>query len=490
MNNLLSYPGRLKHETSWFHAGAFDRRSLYKADWADELIQAYFEHPHASPITLLDHLAQFDNAFLRLPDGRWYVSWHGIAIPPMASRAEGVEKIHELITLGHVKGIPATHLSDNTQARNFSRTVEAAGLTISIPNDDRQGIGKFRKYEIEKHPIQELINYVIEKINEHSSLVASALNHGIDCDEKGVFFFKDPNGEQWLTEAPPLPADASMIKARDGWEIYWQGDDEPIRVSSKHNTGMTHIARLLEQTGVLVPSGLLANDILRSRLAGRPPYQKLFSKTYRRPRVTRGSLTAGKVEEAVCDAMGLQRGKGWYEATHMITSESPLASYIGTGYVDLTTEGLEGVLNLLYKRRAEFALPECGIKARVPAELQSLVDRVDKAVKYVRQYEGLLDQVEMHSSNSRPKVRMAISDAKMELRQNGALSLVKYLDENLTTGKLCTHNGSLLWDVRGLTDFPNPVELAIDHTHYKRKKLENRSDKKSTGSFRQNLQKR
>jgi hypothetical protein len=100
------------------------------------------------------------------------------------------------------------------------------------------------------------------------------------------------------------------------------------------------------------------------------------------------------------------------------------------------------------------------------------VKDIERAVKYVERYEGLAAQIEPESRAAAENVQKAISCAADYFWKIGETSLGKYFEKHIKTGKLCSHNGPWLWEVRGLPpNFPDVVDLARDHMYMKLRKL-------------------
>lgn len=456
-------------------------------DWADEVL--YHHYCEKLPIhdSVLAHLEKADNAFLQLPDRRWYIKFRGKSLPSLSDNLGGLRCIHNLIKSNHLGTIvvrPAgqpicvfmptsTSLTEQQQRRSFSRAVQNSDLrsctlksfaAMRSNQSHTEAKDGARVVESRSYPEAKQMMRAISKIAIHDRKVASLLNSAVRTDELGVWSFVD-HEHNWVTEIEQISYDATLEKTPAGWQVVIPLSEESIEIAG-HTKGMEYIARLLQLTGMAIPVALLTNRILLESILDRPPYQKLFKATqHRLVRAERFDTDPGTRQfiAAVESATGARVRS--YEVTHAITNESPLAKYIPNGLVSLTPEGLNGVLYLLRKRLAAETMDGFEIP-----ELATLVRDIDRAVKYVTRYEALAAQIEPESRAAADKVQKAVSSAVDNCWHIGENSLGKYFDEHIKTGKLCSHEGPWLWDVRGLGNFPDLIELASDHMYMKLRK--------------------
>lgn len=454
-------------------------------DWANEVLNFHYCQELMVQDSVAKHLVSLDNAFVQLPDRRWHIKYQGEAIPPLADKG-GLSCIYSLIQKNHLDRIvvrdeernpyclfmpTSSALGDPRKERNHLRLLERNNLNARCPiktfdaargNQGDDG-GQQRVVNGRSNPEDKQIARAIAEIGSHNSRIAHALNAAIAPDSNGVLSFKDPNGADWVTEIPQLPGDALLEKTQSGWRVRIPLTDETIEVPPDREKGMFYIARLLQQTGTSVPVGLMANSHLLNSLVDRPPYQKLFKRTLQRlVKLTDNEFDPGT--RAIIDAVQIARGyrSKYYEITHVIPKDSPLAKFMRCGLVSLTPDGLGGILHLLKKQLAASTLDG----SKTP-ELLSLVDHMDRSVKYVTRYEGLASEIEPESNAARDKVQKAIASAIQHLWDIGEQSLCAHLEKYINTGKLCSYNGPWLWEVRGISQFPDVIELARDHIYMK-----------------------
>lgn len=464
-------------------------------DWANVVLDFHYCKALTVQDSVTRYLERLDNAFLQLPDRRWYIKYQGEAIPPLADKFGGLSCINALIRDNHLGTIvvrekgedphfifmpTSSALSDKQRLRNFHtldfKELKACGLKRfdAIRGNQSYDSGKSddKVVDSRSNPERKQISRAIRKIATQNSRIAGALDAAISVDSAGVLSFKEQSGSDWATDIKQLPYDALMEKTPSGWRVRTPLSEEPVEIPGNREKGMGYIARTLQLTGVAVPVGLLANSVLLDALNDRPPYQKLFKRTYQRLIRLDNHFDCDEGTRTIIAAVTSARGYGskYYEVTHEITPNSLLAKYMPTGLVSLTPEGLGGVLYLLKKCLAAATIE--GTKTR---ELVDLVNDMDRAVAYVTRYESLASEIEPESNAASDKVQKAIASAIDQFWKTGEQSLGKYFDNHIKTGKLCSHNGPWLWEVKGLApQFPDVVELAKDHIYMKFRRLARR----------------
>jgi hypothetical protein len=461
-------------------------------DWANDVLY----HRYCEELPLQDGVEKFldqhSNIFVQLPDRRWHIKYQGESIVPLPDKLSGLRCIHALIRNNHLgtqvfqerggnpygvfmpvsSAISQQHQRHQVALKREQGEVKAQGVKTfaAMRGNPTQEVGNdsHKLVDSRSNPEVERITRALKAIGEYNTRIAGVLNRAISHDQTGVLSFT--THETWVTDIPTLPYDAVLEKIPTGWRIEVPYSREPIEVPANRETGMGYVARILQLNGVAVPSGLMANGMLLKALMDRPPYQKLFKRASQ-PRVVRLNnrvefdFGTRQIIEAVAAATG-DRSR-YFEITHLIARDSPLARYIPTGYISLTPEGLSGVLHLLQK-----SLASSTMSGARPVELVNLVRDVSRAIEYVKRYEGLAAEVETASIAAADKVQKAIAAAIDQLWAIGENSIAKYFDEHIKTGKLCSHNGPWLWDVRGIpTNFPDIIELAQDHIYMKKRKL-------------------
>src|ERR1700727_1132684 len=201
-------------------------------DWANEVLNFHYCQELVIQESVAKHLIGLNNAFVQLPDRRWYIKYQGEGIPPLADKG-GLGCIYSLIHQNHLNRIvvkdderkpyclfmpTSSGMSDPRKESSHSRLLERNNLNkhCTIKSFDAVRGNQADDSCSEKvasgrsNPEDKQISRAIDEIASHNSRIAHALNAAILTDSQGVLSFKDPNGNDWTTEIPQLRGDALL----------------------------------------------------------------------------------------------------------------------------------------------------------------------------------------------------------------------------------------------------------------------------------------
>ena len=231
---------------------------------------------------------------------------------------------------------------------------------------------------------------------------------------------------------------------------------------------LRYLARILMCGNLPIPSALLEDGALLQDFQARPPYREYFRRTFRKHRIYAGINDSGETAQAICRVMGLKAGQ-FFTAYDEIARDSPLhlICRVPVGPVTLLPNGVRGVQAVLAKQRF--------LMGTTTAQFKEIEQHLGGGLKWVLRYPHLLQQIETESTRARPVISMGLRRLREKLMlmprhwTTPYDELARYIKEQIHLGKLCRYSGNVRWNVEGVAQIPDPLELAIDHMAFKRR---------------------
>jgi hypothetical protein len=462
----------------------------YKRDWADTLIDRSFTwmpEEDTAPLWLEKGTEGSDFALFQLPapDDRWVVKHAGKILEPFTNRLEGWPELHELMSHGHLLDRTTFAQPSNIlRAAELIRTVyerdnetasealyySATGARLIAPDNTGKGEHDYWKTcaDDASKQLRDRLDRVLNAIKRKSKWAAAGIKKAIYFKD-GQFLFKDSG--KWMTALDEIPHDATMILRGEKWEVNFPDCGETLIIPD--GVAIRAIARLLMCHNSACPSALLSNGELLNEFLGRPRHHKYFDAIHRNPKVECGNASNNEVERAVCEAMRYK--EGWsYRADHVISEGSELHTVcqLPTALVTLRrADALEGIVTLLKQQQAKLFF------CRPPSpQFSQILSDIEAGVKFARKQENLLQQVQPKSEDVTPNIQKAIHRLQSALRDMGDWTtrydvLADHFAEYIRGGIVFQYTGPYRWKIGGLSQTPDVMDLAEDHTAYKRRKI-------------------
>lgn len=463
----------------------------YQRDWADTVLnRTYFWTPDdegTAPLWLEKVTEDSDFALFQLPapDGRWVVKCTGKILEPFKNSLDGWAELHELMEHGYLLHHAVSTADDLTLLKSaelirplYTRDNKSAGDAIHCSvtgarlNAGTKADGKEDRWKScaddASKQLRDRLDRVLTEIKKQDVRAASAIKKAIHFKD-GQFLFSD--SAKWKTTINDIPYDASMILSGKKWEVTFPDCDESLFVAD--GVAMRAIARLLMCNSSACPSALLSDGELLTEFLSRPRHHKYFEATHRNQKVRCGNGNKNEVEQAVCAALRFK--EGWsYAADHVISEKSELHTVCGLPISQVTlrnADALEGILNLLKQKQTKLFF------VRPPSlEFKQILSDIEVGVTFARKQEKLLQQIHPKSVDLTPNIQKAIFRLQNELREKSDWTnhydmLADHLAEYVRGGIVFQYTGPYRWRIKGISPTPNAVEMAYDHTAYKRRKL-------------------
>jgi hypothetical protein len=468
----------------------------YQSDWADTVLERslYWQPDNiAAPLWVVKATEGWDFALFQLPapDRRWIIKFAGRILQPFSHRFLGWSDLHEIIAHGFLldRCMLVDGQSSLTDLRrrtvNLLRSADLVGgdkadvrFNVSgtklhgLETQNRDGQTKPDRWrscaEDFNRLLQKRLDRIFQAIRKVDHIAGSEMKKAVHC-VNGNWSFTDSG--VWMTSLKEIPYDAKMVLNGKNWEIDFPDSTEALIVPD--SVGMRAIARVLMCNNIPCPCALAADGALLTEFLSRPRHHKYFEATYRRPRVECGDSANSEVERAICTAMHFKPG-WYYRADHVISERSELHTVCGLpkGRVTLRrADALEGVRDLIKKQQARLFF------CSTPSErFKSILSDIEAGIEFARKQEKLLEQVQPKSEESQEKIQKAIYRAKKELEKMGDWMtrydrLADHFFDSIKGGLVLQYTGPYRWKVEGLPQTPDTLDLAEDHTAFKRTRV-------------------
>jgi hypothetical protein len=491
----------------------------YKADWADLVFdrsEGWKADDGFAPLWLTKATEKAEFALFQLPapDRRWVLKFDEKILPPFDYRKAGWKELHEIIVHGFLLdrtelllsasqepkvGPTLTTLADLRKERgDLLRNAEMIRKVTDRKQNDNQvskeaycSVSGTQLHGLETQTsegrveadrwrsctedfnkqIRDRLHRVFKTISMQHELAADALKAAVKLRD-GHWSFS--HSAHWMTSLGEIPYDARMTLNGNEWEIDIPESSAPLIIPD--SAGMQAIARILKYNNIACPSALVVEGQLLKEFLGRPRHHKYFEAIYRRPKVECGDPHNGEVERAICTAMRL-RPNWWYIADHVITKSSELHTvcHLPVGKVTLSrADALIGVRNLIQKQKVKMFF--C---SDPPQRFRHILADIEAGIEFARKQEGLLEQVQPKSEEYRSRIQKAVYRAQEDLRKKGKDAdwtnrydlLAEHFSQHIKCGLVCQYTGPYRWQIEGVMDAPDVLDLAEDHIHFKRSRL-------------------
>jgi len=480
----------------------------YKRDWADTVLDrsyAWMPEEGAAPLWLEKATEGSDFALFQLPapDDRWVVKHAGKILEPFKNRSEGWSELHELMQHGHLldrtefvaralgvsdlKRQPGNILRNAELIRTaYTRDNELLGSDTahySVTGARLKGVDDNDQWKTcaddASKQLRDRLDRVLNTIKRRCRRAAAVIKEAIHFKD-GQFFFRD--SARWMIAINEIPHDATMVLKGKNWEIIFPDLTEPLIIPDC--VAIRAIARLLMCHYSACPSALLSDGELLTEFLSRPRHHKYFDAIHRNPKVQCGDASNNEVEQAICATMHFK--EGWsYRADHVISEKSELHTVCGLPTARVTlrrADALEGILALLKLKQAKLFF------VRQPSpRFKQIVADIEAGIKFAQKQENLLQQVQPKSEGSTPNIQKAIYRLQSDLLEMGDWTtrydlLADHITEYVRGGIVFQYTGPYRWKVEGISATPDAMELADDHTAYKRRKVA-RAKRKAKARF-------
>ena len=446
----------------WFRVSTSERIQV-PHDWADDLIKgaARWVYESEIPSWLLRKIENVPNVFLQLPapDHRWILKFRGDLWGPFDREYGGWQDAHDLVSAR-----TRTLFGVDLERTGMSGEVTLSGSGNSCADSYTEAVRK---------RIQRWLKMVSREMGGRTGILFRKLF----CVEHGRYTFAESG---WMTEIGDVPYDASIRLDRGRWIFEVPFCSHELVVPDDQN--LRYLARILTCGNIPVPSALLEDGALLQDFQGRPPYREYFRRTFRKHRIYAGTHDGGETAQAICRVMGLKAGQS-FTAYDEIALDSPLHLICGipVGPVTLLPNGIRGVQAVLAKQRF--------LMDTISPQFKDIEQHLRTGLKWVLRYPHLLQQIEAESTRARPVISMGLRRLREKLMlmprhwTTPYDELAQYIKEHIRPGKLCQYSGNVRWNVEGVAQMPDPLELAIDHMAFKRRTAykEKMRERKATG---------
>jgi hypothetical protein len=437
---------KVAHE--WFKNSASDRIQVPR-DWADDLIKgaARWVYESEIPLWLLKKIENIPNVFLQLPspDHRWILKFRGDLWGPFDRQFGGWQDAHDLISTRTLALI----------GMNLEKTGMLGEATLSGSGDSCA----------DSYPeaVRKRIQRWLKMVSREMGGKTGVLFRKLFSVERGRYAFTESG---WMTEIGDIPYDASMRLDRGKWIFEVPFCSHELIVQDDQN--VRYLARILMCGKLPVPAALLEDSTLLQAFQRKPPYREYFRRTFRKHRIYADTNDGGETAQAICRVMGLKAGQS-FTAYDEIASDSPLhlICHVPVGPVTLLPNGIRGVQAILSKQRF--------LRGTASLQFKEIEEHLRTGLKWVLRYPHILQEIDAESTRARPVISMGIRRLReklMQMPQHWTTpydELARYIKEHVHLGKLCRYSGNVHWNVEGVAQIPDPLELAIDHMAFKRR---------------------
>jgi hypothetical protein len=492
---------------------------VYKSDWADTVFtrsEGWRAEDGFAPRWLSKATEGAQCAVFQLPtpDHRWVVKFDGKILIPFDYRKAGWKELHEIMVHGFL--LDRTELFVGPPQENrFGPTLTTLADLLKVRGDLLRNADMIRRFKQRSDAgdqsseevycsstgtqlhgldtqttqgkeipdrwrscsedfnkgLHDRLDRVFKTIAMQDRLAAAVLKEAVKFRE-GHWTFSD--SVRWMTSLAEIPYDAKMTLKGKEWEIDIPDSSSPLMVPD--SAGMRAIAKILTYNNIACPSALISENQLVSEFLSRPRHHKYFEAIYRRPRIVCGDPNNSEVERALCTAMRLKPQK-YYEADHIISERSELHTVckLPTGKVTLSqADALVGVRDLIKKQQVRLFF--CSEPSQ---QFRRILADIEAGIVFARKQENLLQQVQPKSEEHRARIQKAVSRVHSDLREKEEKEdwttrydlLASHFYRHIRCGVVCQYTGQYRWGIEGVGETLDVLDLAADHIHFKRSKV-------------------